>query len=564
MATSISSRIAPLKQEPLSSENLVTALRPWRRRIFAQQTLRWFVRGCITGLFLACIVLLASRLTPWATAPYWALGLGIACPLLALIAALWYRPSIASTSRAVDEQLSLHDRVGTAWELREETSALAALQRRDALKQLQKHTPRTAISLRIRRTTLITFAILALALVLLIVLPNPMNAVLKQQADFHANMAKQIASIEKLRQEIAQLPDLPQSEKQQIDQTLRDLEAKLQNAQNNTDAQQALAQAQAKLDQMRNPATASKVQAQQAAGSSLQNSSNPNLKSAGQALSNNDSKSLSQALQNLSSQLNKMTAAQRQQLSQQLEQAANQSSQNSDLSSALHQAAKAVSDNNPSELSDAASSIEAAASQDASAQSSDNALSQASQNLQQDATNLASSTDNSTSKTQSQGQQGQSQQGQGQQGQQSQNQGQQGQQAQGQGQGQGQGQQGQQGQGQGQQAQGQGQGQGKGQQGQGQGQSGQGTGGNGGNNGAGNKQGKDEQISIRGQLGQGNSTSSTDNNNSSVVTPGNSVPYQQVIQQYNQAAHDAIDNSNVSPDMKDLVHNYFNSLEGQQ
>ncbi|HZR39105.1 MAG TPA: hypothetical protein VFB12_03245, partial [Ktedonobacteraceae bacterium] len=67
-----------------------------------------------------------------------------------------------------------------------------------------------------------------------------------------------------------------------------------------------------------------------------------------------------------------------------------------------------------------------------------------------------------------------------------------------------------------------------------------------------------------GQLGQGNSTSSTDNNNSSVVTPGNSVPYQQVIQQYNQAAHDAIDNSNVSPDMKDLVHNYFNSLEGQQ
>jgi hypothetical protein len=37
-----------------------------------------------------------------------------------------------------------------------------------------------------------------------------------------------------------------------------------------------------------------------------------------------------------------------------------------------------------------------------------------------------------------------------------------------------------------------------------------------------------------------------------------------VIEQYNQMAHDAIDNSNVAPDLKDLVHDYFNTLEGQQ
>jgi hypothetical protein len=28
-------------------------------------------------------------------------------------------------------------------------------------------------------------------------------------------------------------------------------------------------------------------------------------------------------------------------------------------------------------------------------------------------------------------------------------------------------------------------------------------------------------------------------------------------------AHDAIDNSSISPDDKDLVHDYFNSLEGR-
>jgi hypothetical protein len=42
------------------------------------------------------------------------------------------------------------------------------------------------------------------------------------------------------------------------------------------------------------------------------------------------------------------------------------------------------------------------------------------------------------------------------------------------------------------------------------------------------------------------------------------VSYQQVIQQYGQTAHDAIDNSNIAPDLKDLVSDYFNTLEGQQ
>ena len=65
-----------------------------------------------------------------------------------------------------------------------------------------------------------------------------------------------------------------------------------------------------------------------------------------------------------------------------------------------------------------------------------------------------------------------------------------------------------------------------------------------------------------GQTGSGSSTQSNDGNNG-VVQNGSSVPYSQVIEQYNQMAHDAIDNSNVSPEMKDLVHGYFNSLEGQ-
>nr|MBA2394199.1 hypothetical protein [Ktedonobacteraceae bacterium] len=80
-----------------------------------------------------------------------------------------------------------------------------------------------------------------------------------------------------------------------------------------------------------------------------------------------------------------------------------------------------------------------------------------------------------------------------------------------------------------------------------------------GNNGTG--QGKNEQVTIPGQISSGSSTQSADNN-TGIVQPGDSVPYSQVVQQYNQMAHDEIDNSNISSDQKDLVHNYFNQLEG--
>jgi hypothetical protein len=521
MATLMQSRIEALKQEPLDSESVVRALQPWRRRLSVQKLLRWTTRGIAVGLLLACIMLLIARLTPWPNALTWAIGSALACTLLAMGIALWRRPSLAHTTRLVDARLSLHDRLSTAWELREQPGTLVRLQRRDALRQLQKHKPTATISLRPQRLSVPLFAIVVLAFVLLIALPNPMTAIIKQQQAFQARITKQVAAIDKVRQELAQQTNLSPQERQKIDQILSDLENKLQQTKNDTQAQQAIALAQAKLNQQSDPQASNKEQANAAASSALQGSSNSDLKALGNALANNDSKQVSNDLKNLAAQIGKMSAQQRSQLAQQLENAANQAGQqNPALSSALHQLAKAVADGSPSEVADATNALQQATDQNAATQTQDNSINKASQSLQQTANNLTSTTDGSNSQGQSQSQQ---------------NQGQQGQQGQGQ--------------------------QGQGQQGQGQGQ-GQGHGGSGGTSGAGKNQGKNEQVTIPGQTSSGSSTQSADNN-TGVVQSGNSVPYSQVVEQYNQMAHDAIDNSNVSPDMKDLVHNYFNSLEGQ-
>ncbi|MBV9689430.1 MAG: hypothetical protein JO202_06940 [Ktedonobacteraceae bacterium] len=524
MAIMIPPERATTTEEDFDERHLLTALRRWQSRLAVQQVVRWTTRGLAVGLVLAGLILIVSRLTPWATVSYWASGAALVCFVLALGAALWYRPSIADTAHAVDTRLALYDRLGTAWELRQAASPLSLLQRRDALQQLGKHAPASTISLRPRRSTLLFFLFLVAAPALLILLPNPMTALVQQQAAFQARVAKQVAVVDRTRRDLVQQVTIPTVQRARVDAILRDLEAKLQQAKNTTEAQQAIAQAQAKLDQLRNPSASSRLQGRAAAAASLQSSNNANLRVVGQALSNGDAKSLAKALQGLASQVSKLSAAQRSQLAQQVEKAANQASQNPALSSALHQLAKSIADGSQSEVSDSINAVNAATAQDVAVQAQESAINQASQSLQQAANGLATATDNAQGQGRGQGQQGQ-----------------------GQGQGQNQGQ--------GQQGQNQGRGQGQGQQGAG------GTG-SGGNNGAGNKSGKNEQVYVSGQIGIGSSTLSNNGSNG-IVQPGNAVPYSEVIEQYSQMAHDAIDNSSISPDMKDLVQGYFDTLGGQ-
>jgi hypothetical protein len=207
-----------------------------------------------------------------------------------------------------------------------------------------------------------------------------------------------------------------------------------------------------------------------------------------------------------------LTPAQRAQLSQEIERAANQAQNNAQLSSALHQLAKAVADVKPGEVSDATKTLESAAAQDSANQTSTDSIDQASQSLQNAANAIAASTDSSNGQNSSQSQTP-------------------------------------------------GQGRNPGQTkatGQGQGISGQS-----GQNNTNNNAGKNEQVFVPGQVGSGTSNISVDGSSNSVQS-GKPVPYSQVIAQYSQMAHDSINNSNIPPDLKNLIQDYFNSLEGRQ
>jgi hypothetical protein len=512
MVTNTPSRHSALAHEENESERFIENLRPWRRRLWIQQILRWIEYGIIISIICVCFILLISRFIPWSTSPYWAIGSSIGILLCSIGAALWYRPSFSRSAHYIDSHLALHDRISTALELRHYSTPISVLQRRDALRQLRKHAPVVAISLWPGRVRLLTLGIATIAIAVLVLIPNPMNTLLQQQAALQARLNKQIAAIKQTQLAIDNQAGISPQERALIDKILRDALSRLQQSRSQEQAQQGLAQAQSELNQLRDPQASQKAQARANASSSLQNSSNANLSNTGKALASGDSKALNSSLQNLASQIANMTPAQRAQLAQQIERAANQAQNNPQLSSALHQLAKAVADGNPSEVADATKTLQSAASQDSSNSATNGSINQASQSLQNAANALASSTDNSTNQNAGQ-------------------------------------------------TQTPGQGQNPGQTkapGHGKGISGQS-----GQNNTNNNSGKNEQVVVPGQVGSGTSNISVDGS-SGTVQSGNSVPYSQVIAQYSQMAHDAIQDSNIPPDMKNLIQDYFNSLEGRQ
>jgi hypothetical protein len=512
MVANAPSRHSVLAHQENETERFIENLRPWRKRLWIQQILRWTENGIIISMICVCFTLLISRIIPWPTSTYWAIGSTIGILLCAIGAALWYRPSFSRSAHYIDSQLALHDRISTALELRHNSTPISVMQRRDALRQLRKHAPAVTISLWPGRVRLLAFGVATIVIAVLVLIPNPMNTLLQQQAALQARLNRQIAAINQTRAVIDNQTSISPQERSLIDKILRDALARLQQSSSQEQAQQSLAQAQAQLNQLRDPQASQKAQARANASSSLESSSNANVSNTGKALASGDSKALNSALQNFAAQIAHMTPAQRAQLAQQIERAANRAQNNPQLSSALHQLAKAVADGNPSEVSDATKTLESAASQDSANNASSDSLNQASQSLQNAANAIASSTDNGTNQNAGQ-------------------------------------------------TQTPGQGQNPGQtnaSGQGKGISGQS-----GQNNTNNNSGKNEQVFVPGQVGSGTSNISVDGS-SGTVQPGNSVPYSHVIAQYSQMAHDAIQDSNIPPDMKNLIQDYFNSLEGRQ
>jgi hypothetical protein len=279
--------------------------------------------------------------------------------------------SLMQIARQVDLELSLKERLSTAFALQNEpapfseqimalqqvdasqiakaqpagrislsTPNLTHLQRNDALSVAAMIVPAEAFVLNWLIRPLATGAILISISIILAssLIPNPQSLILKQRAELQQAAKEQAQQIEKARQEIEGSKEISPEMREELVRQLAELTKNLQR--NPGDLEQALvdlSKLEQELKRKIDPNLASRQALLESLASQL-------AQATGEQKSQDASQASEQALDQLAEQIKKMDENQRQQLAQNLAQAAAQAGQSGDtqLSQALASLAQAV------------------------------------------------------------------------------------------------------------------------------------------------------------------------------------------------------------------------------
>jgi chemotaxis protein histidine kinase CheA len=532
-------------------------LRPLGRRLRWRTSVEWFMQTAWVAFGICAIVLLAGRLFPIDGYRYVA-GAIIGVWLIAWASVSLGRPITPFTvARRADAELGLRDRLSTAFVLAQNPSRrfdreLVSLQLENALAIARSIEPRRAFPIHIERALIARTIGAILIGIILLALPNPMDAVVAERARITQTAQEQAAKLEQLAQQLEQDKTLSPEDRNALLRQLRELIAQLKA--NPGEAKKALAdlaqfqeQLRAKLD----PASAAEQMALDALAQQL-------AQLAGAKDTPRDAAETAKLLEQLAAQLNQLSSEQRAALAGALERAASQTAASDpNLASALSAMAQAARSGTSTQQTQSTARQAAQALRDA-------ANREALQQAIARALNQAEASQRAVAQAQGQGNQG--------------SQGNQGNSGQGNsGQAQGQGNQGNQGN--------QGQGQNRGNAGQ--------PGGGGGTNantlppgvrsGRANAPTGDNKAFGTGELetvyapltpgqgreefvgGQQNQSGETTTRQDKSPQPGTNnpaiVPYTQVFQKYAEIAGQTMERSYIPSGLQDLVKEYFSGLE---
>ncbi len=582
------------------------ALKPLKNRIHVNRMLYLTAWGIVAAGAASLAVSAVSLFLPVPFLGYIILSVYCALPVISLAVSLFLRPDILKTIRIADS-MGLKERLITSYELRESDDPLARAQRQDALKAVSQVDFKSLYKINIPKFQYIAGALLLVLVVLSLLIPSVSRQRASRTEAFIKEKNQQIEEISRQREELSKKSDISPQKLEEMNRKIDELLKELKGTYDEEKAIKALSKARHELESLKSEnrlAELSKL------GESLME--NPLTNRLGQSVKEGNLEDIKQKLEQLKQQLETLDADERKQVEESLKKAAGAVPGNNELAQSLAKLAEAAGSGNPDSIGSGVSNLISAFEDlmsdldgsGSSAGQDDKAIDDMIASINEARMQISRTTgqgslhaQGSTQGEQSSGQGNESQpdgqgqgQGQGQGDGQGQGQGQgnnQGNQGQAGGQGSqnqnggGQGAQGQNGSGQSQGGTGQGNGQGSGSGGGGAGNtSSNGDGGysgnesGGGSRNPGDKQVKEyESIYVPSRLGgdgdpsyvKGSKGSSGHSQWSQVegvpVDKGGAVPYESVLGEYKQEAMTRISNSAIPPGMKDIVREYFSSLE---
>lgn len=534
--------------------DIYRALRPLKNRMHINNAVRcvFISLAAASGAFL--ILSLAALFTPvpffWRVVLY----IYLAALLLASILSLLLRPGNINVMKTGDS-LGLKERLITAQQLKDDASPIAEIQRHDALKAAASLDYKRLYPLKFPKLEAMTALMLTVLAIGLFLVPSGTKEDAIRMENIRAEIEEQAKRLEEEKEELKKKQGLSEEKLKEIDKKLSELLKELKKSDNESEAIKAISMMRHELDKLKNRAIPEEMKK---LADSL--SKNPITRELGDALKNGLMEDIKQKLEKLNEDINKLDAKERENLADELKKAAEELAENKELAQALAGLSQAVASGNPNSVRDGMTALGNSLSGLASSGESSMDGQEGLENVTLD--QILASLDEARREIADTAGSGYRF-----------AQGNEGQQSNSVGSGQG------------------GKGQGN-NNGQGGGQSGKGAGGGAGegstNKDAGYKEGESgnagrrpgekqvrdyEQVYVPDRLGdggevsqvKGTKTKSGQSQWSEVgnvpVEKGYTVPYNEVLAEYRKEAMDSISEAPVPPVMKDIVREYFTSLE---
>lgn len=529
---------------------LVRLVRKIRDRLHAASIVNAVTLGVAAALCLGIAVAAASRFIPIYNVYLSVLKLVGAAIAAAFLYSAFRTPKDAYAALKVDS-FGLKERTVTALELLGDQSPFAMLEKNDALKHLKNMDYKKRIPLKPSKRYLMVCLVLTMVLAISGFIPNPMAGRAEELHKLKVKIAEQQKKADKLIERVKDNPKLTEEQKKELEKKLAELKKELKSARDEKEINKALGRTEKKLEYIKDKYDP---------GVDLNKiteafSKNEMTKSLADMIKKGDEKAFKANIKKMAEELKKLTPEQKQKLAEELSKLAQELKNNPELAKAFSELASKMAAGELGDISNELSQLDQSISELMENESIRNAISELTKELDN-----ASSGQNSGADNGQQGQQGQD--GNGHQGQGNQPGGNQ-----------------QQGQGNQQGGNGMGAGQGSGAgSGTGMGNENQtpippGSSGIGKKDGSQKKDGEYEKVftpqtlggegetsNLSGSKGTGGTTDQVITDKSQTVR-GSSVPYNQVVGQYREKALESMNTSDIPPGMKDMVKEYFTSLE---
>lgn len=531
---------------------LLDQLHQWDKRRRLRDGLLLVPRGLLVGLLIAVLVATVARLRPLLThseMALTALGLAVAGTLAITIWIYSQKRDSLAQAHFADNQFRLQERASTAVEIKmgklEVPATLAHQQLNNTLQAITHIDTPTLLPLNFHRQDWLIILIATVLLTAAYFLPNPQETILQSQRAIQTAIEEQAEQIQALITEIQQNPQLTPEEKAQLLEPLEGVLETLQQSElSQEEAVAALSEAEADLRSLESASDTSNLRQtlQQSAQALLENSASEAI---GQALQNGDLATASQATNDLADQLPQLTPEELAELAANLAEAAQALQEaDSELAAQLAEAAQALQNGDVAAAQQALRQVAGTLQERAQSQNVAETAAETADQLGQGQNEVAQAGGQGQQPTQAEGQ--------------------------GQGQSNGQG-----------EGNGEGQGEGNGnnsvqslESGSGQQtEQGEGTGGPGPGGGhtenvyvppavdLSGEEGIDVELPAECVANPENCGSLLNQNPTELGDESSTVSYDQVFGDYRDAAYEALDVDYIPLGMKDLVRDYFSSLE---